>query len=90
LSAFSKIYSWVEDGKRISEMKTNEFDLRMEASGNESKITFTSSLGKIIITKVGGNKKEMIYGDPKLRYQYNDARKIFDSGISFSRFMLFT
>ncbi|MCD6477732.1 MAG: DUF2341 domain-containing protein [Candidatus Aenigmarchaeota archaeon] len=78
----SKIYSWVEDGKRISEMKTNEFDLRMEASGNESKITFTSSLGKIIITKVGGNKKEMIYGDPKLRYQYNDARKIFEKALN--------
>jgi len=73
--------SWIEDGKRITEMKSSEFDLKVIQSSDERILKFNSPLGEIIIRESNGTREEKIYGDPKVREQFSAFRKKFKDKI---------
>ncbi len=74
---------WVENGKNLKRIASEEFVLVVVESGEERKINFTSPRGNILVREKKGNKEEIIHGSRKVREEFEKAKKYLRNELEF-------
>ena len=71
-----------ENGRRITEIKKDDYVLRIEEYNGERKINFESPEGKLVIEEKEGNRNEKIYGSEKIIQEFEQAKLILTEEIN--------